>query len=84
MMCWWRIWTAGRSGAGPPIVGYARLLSVPVVLMITQRLNGIDDYVGYLRRKLGDDRAPRLIHTIRGVGYQLRAPKPPDGSRTAM
>jgi two-component system, OmpR family, response regulator MprA len=27
-------------------------------------------YVGYLRRKLGE---PALIHTIRGVGYVLRA-----------
>ena len=27
-------------------------------------------YVGYLRRKLGD---PELIHTVRGVGYTLRA-----------
>jgi two-component system response regulator MprA len=27
-------------------------------------------YVGYLRRKLGD---PELIHTVRGVGYTMRA-----------
>ncbi|MGI5197281.1 response regulator transcription factor [Streptomyces sp. CA-288835] len=30
-------------------------------------------YVGYLRRKLGDEPgAPALIHTVRGVGYVLR------------
>ncbi len=31
-------------------------------------------YIGYLRRKLGDDGAPQLIRTVRGVGYSLRAP----------
>ena len=35
--------------------------------------NIVDVYVGYLRRKLGDDREPRLIRTIRGTGYELRA-----------
>jgi heavy metal response regulator len=36
--------------------------------------NVVDVYVGYLRRKLADDREPRLMRTIRGTGYQLRAP----------
>jgi DNA-binding response OmpR family regulator len=36
--------------------------------------NVVDVYVGYLRRKLADDQEPRLIRTIRGTGYQLRAP----------
>lgn len=36
--------------------------------------NVIDVYVSYLRRKLGDDREPRLLHTMRGTGYQLRVP----------
>ncbi len=31
-------------------------------------------YIGYLRRKLEDDGPARLIHTVRGVGYTLRAP----------
>jgi two-component system OmpR family response regulator len=31
----------------------------------------VETYVGYLRRKV-DDVDPRLIHTIRGVGYVLR------------
>jgi DNA-binding response OmpR family regulator len=30
-------------------------------------------YVNYLRRKVDDGFAPRLIHTIRGVGYELGA-----------
>jgi two-component system response regulator MprA len=33
--------------------------------------------VGYLRRKLEADAEPRLIHTIRGVGYVL-TDRPPD------
>ncbi len=36
--------------------------------------NSLDVYVGYLRRKTEDDGAPRLIHTVRGVGYALREP----------
>jgi two-component system response regulator MprA len=31
--------------------------------------NALEVYVGYLRRKLGE---PRLIQTVRGVGYALR------------
>jgi two-component system response regulator MprA len=31
-------------------------------------------YVGYLRRKLGDEGTGQLIRTVRGVGYTLRAP----------
>ncbi len=34
--------------------------------------NVVDVYGGNLRRKLKDDREPRLLHTIRGTGYQLR------------
>jgi two-component system OmpR family response regulator len=34
----------------------------------------VETYIGYLRRKLDTD-APRLIQTIRGVGYTLRAPQ---------
>ena len=33
--------------------------------------NVVDVYVGYLRRKLGNDRRPDLIETVRGVGYRL-------------
>ncbi len=34
--------------------------------------NSLEVYVGYLRRKLEADGEPRLIHTVRGVGYSLR------------
>jgi two-component system response regulator MprA len=29
-------------------------------------------YISYLRRKVDDGREPKLIHTVRGVGYTLR------------
>ena len=34
--------------------------------------NSLDVYIGYLRRKTEEGGAPRLIHTVRGVGYALR------------
>jgi len=34
--------------------------------------NSLEVYVGYLRKKLEQDGEPRLIHTVRGVGYVLR------------
>jgi two-component system, OmpR family, response regulator len=37
--------------------------------------NIVESYVSYLRRKL-DDGAEPLIHTVRGVGYVLRPPRP--------
>ena len=34
--------------------------------------NSLDVYIGYLRRKLERGGAPRLVHTVRGVGFVLR------------
>jgi two-component system response regulator MprA len=34
--------------------------------------NSLDVYIGYLRRKTEASGEPRLIHTVRGVGYALR------------
>ena len=34
--------------------------------------NSLDVYIGYLRRKTESGGKPRLIHTVRGVGYALR------------
>jgi two-component system response regulator MprA len=34
--------------------------------------NVVDVYVGYLRHKLESEGEPRLLHTVRGVGYVLR------------
>ena len=36
--------------------------------------NALEVYVGYLRRKTEAEGEPRLIHTVRGVGYVLRPP----------
>jgi DNA-binding response OmpR family regulator len=36
--------------------------------------NAVDTFVSYLRRKLDRGDAPRLIDTVRGVGFVLRAP----------
>jgi two-component system response regulator MprA len=35
--------------------------------------NTLDVYVGYLRRKTEAGGEPRLIHTVRGVGFVLRS-----------
>jgi len=34
--------------------------------------NTLEVYVGYLRRKTEADAEPRLIHTVRGIGYVLK------------
>jgi len=34
--------------------------------------NGLDVYIGYLRKKLESGGERRLLHTVRGVGYVLR------------
>jgi heavy metal response regulator len=34
--------------------------------------NLVDVYIRYLRRKIDDDFEPKLIHTVRGVGYVLK------------
>ncbi len=34
--------------------------------------NSLEVYIGYLRKKMEAQGEPRLIHTIRGVGYVLR------------
>ena len=34
--------------------------------------NSLEVYVGYLRRKTESEAEPRLIHTVRGVGYVLK------------
>jgi two-component system response regulator MprA len=34
--------------------------------------NVLEVYIGYLRKKTEAEGEPRLIHTVRGVGYVLR------------
>ena len=38
--------------------------------------NVIDVYVNYLRKKIDADFDPKLLHTVRGVGYVLKDPGP--------
>lgn len=38
--------------------------------------NSLEVYIGYLRRKTEGDGEPRLIHTVRGIGYVLRETPP--------
>jgi two-component system, OmpR family, response regulator MprA len=37
--------------------------------------NSLEVYVGYLRRKSEAAGEPRLVHTVRGIGYVLRSPR---------
>ncbi len=34
----------------------------------------LDVYIGYLRRKTEAEGEPRLLHTVRGVGYVVSEP----------
>jgi DNA-binding response OmpR family regulator len=36
--------------------------------------NSLDVYIGYVRRKTEAAGEPRLIHTVRGVGFVLKRP----------
>ena len=38
--------------------------------------NSLEVYIGYLRRKTEAEGEPRLLHTVRGVGYVLRETPP--------
>lgn len=38
--------------------------------------NSLEVYIGYLRRKTEADGEPRLIHTVRGIGYVMRETSP--------
>lgn len=56
------------------IVSRAMLLQHVWDLHFDPTTNIIDVYVGRVRRKVDDNQAYPLIHTVRGVGYRLRAP----------
>jgi two-component system OmpR family response regulator len=57
------------------VVSRAMLLQHIWDLHFDPSTNIIDVYVGRVRRKVDDQQAYPLIHTIRGVGYCLRAPR---------
>ena len=41
---------------------------------LSESSNSLGVYIGYLRRKTEAGGEPRLLHTVRGVGYVLREP----------
>ncbi len=51
----------------------AQLLDAVWGLPTATASNVVDVYVGYLRTKLEAAGEPRLLHTVRGVGYVLRS-----------
>jgi two-component system OmpR family response regulator len=59
------------------LVNQGRVVSKPQILDHVWRYDFggdgsvVETYIGYLRRKV-DDVEPKLIHTLRGVGYTLR------------
>jgi two-component system, OmpR family, response regulator MprA len=56
------------------VLSRAQLLDAVWGLPAATASNVVDVYVGYLRAKLEAAGEPRLLHTVRGVGYALRAP----------
>jgi two-component system, OmpR family, response regulator len=57
------------------VISRAMLLQNVWDLHFDPSTNIIDVYVGRVRRKVDDLQAYPLIHTVRGVGYCLRAPR---------
>ncbi|MGH6738076.1 MAG: response regulator transcription factor, partial [Bradyrhizobium sp.] len=56
------------------VVSRAMLLQHVWDLHFDPSTNIIDVYVGRVRRKVDGQQAYPLIHTVRGIGYRLRAP----------
>jgi two-component system OmpR family response regulator len=83
------VWRGGRSIELSPtefnllrylMLNAKRVVSKPQILDHVWRYDFggdagvVETYISYLRRKV-DAQDPRLIHTVRGVGYSLRLPK---------
>ena len=46
--------------------------------------NVVDVYINYLRRKIDDGHPMKLIHTVRGVGYELSGPAEGQATQTMV
>lgn len=57
------------------VLSRERLLELVWGYDFAAETNVVDVFVGYLRRKLEEDGQPRLLHTVRGVGFVIRAPR---------
>jgi DNA-binding response OmpR family regulator len=56
-------------------VSRAQILEKAWDLSFDTMTNVVDVYINYLRKKLDAKAEHKLIHTVRGVGYQLQAPE---------
>jgi two-component system, OmpR family, response regulator len=85
----YEVWKAGKPVTLSPtefkllryfLANPGRVLSKPQILDHVWAYdfggdgNVVESYVSYLRRKL-DTTEPKLLHTVRGVGYVLRVPR---------
>jgi two-component system response regulator PrrA len=57
------------------VLSRERLLELVWGYDFAAETNVVDVFVGYLRRKLEVDGHPRLLHTVRGVGFVMRLPR---------
>ena len=62
--------TVGGDDIAPNVLS---ILPPPDETDVDPETNIVDVYVGYLRRKIDREGQPRLLHTVRGAGYVLRA-----------
>lgn len=62
--------TLGRNAG--IVLSRERLLELVWGYDFEVNTNVVDVFVGYLRRKLEAEGEPRLIHTVRGIGFVLR------------
>ena len=70
-----RVLAAGAAAAHPRrVLTRAQILEQVWGYDFPTTGNALEVYIGYLRRKTEADGEPRLIHTVRGVGYVLREP----------
>ena len=84
-----QVWRGGRPVHLSPtefkllhyfMVNHGRVLSKAQILDHVWRYDFggdggvVESYVSYLRKKV-DTTEPRLIHTLRGVGYTMRQPR---------
>jgi DNA-binding response OmpR family regulator len=59
----------GRAVSRPMIIEHVWNFSFDTMT------NVVDVYINYLRKKVGGEGAPKLIHTVRGVGYRIGNPQ---------
>ena len=58
------------------VLGRDRILELVWGYDFPTTANSLEVYIGYIRRKTEAHGEPRLIHTVRGVGYALRETPP--------